>query len=209
MNMTVSAVYVAQNAQGPHVTEVKIRAFGQKMPGWHYGEGVAFDEETSSRAIALHREMTRWGLFTTDAFPGLRGQIVLTAYHSDEYLQLSVEPDGSISYLREHGGKELAEEQGLTDQSAIQAIKDFAEQIWKQSGSSVRSSSTLAEAGSRVARLTTQVEAFGAFLLLTRSASVNKARPFANTSGTTMGKWRVSRRSSGGSLRTYYQMGAS
>jgi len=208
MNVAVSPAYVAQDARTQHVTEAKILSFRLKAPGWHYGEGSGFDEETLSRAIILHRELIRWGLFTTDAFPGLRGQVVVTAYHSEHYFELSVEPDGMVSCLRECCGKVVVEKEGLTDKSAIQAIKDFAEQIWKQSGSSAFSSSTLVRADFRVVPLITRAEDSEASPSSTANASGNKVRPFANTSGAIMGKSRVSRQSSGVSRRTYFQMGA-
>ena len=91
----------------PPRTERKIEGFQTKQYGWHYGEGVAFERATLDRAISLHREVLRQDSFRTNAFPGLRGQVLVTIYRGNHYLEFSVEPDGAVAFLHEVDDQEI------------------------------------------------------------------------------------------------------
>ena len=85
MNSGSLTQYWVQDIGEPHVTERKIRNFSRRVLGWHFGDGVAFSQNVLEGALELHRAALAQGLFETDAFPGIRGQIVVTIYRSQHY----------------------------------------------------------------------------------------------------------------------------
>ena len=141
----------------PHVTEDKIIGFSQYRRGWHYGEGVPFGERTIGLALKLHQEIIRQAFFVTDAFPGLQGQILVTIYYGDHYLEFTVEPDETISFCQEEQDVEILNCEGLSFEQAIKQLQEFRRQTWKGSGSSAEYSMTPENTGSRAPLLGTQV----------------------------------------------------
>lgn len=106
-------------------TERKIESFQTKQYGWHYGEGVAFERATIDRAISLHREVLCQGSFRTNAFPGLRGQVLVTVYHGNDYLEFSVEPDGTVAFLHEVDDREIDYREKLAPEEIGAIIADL------------------------------------------------------------------------------------
>ena len=133
-----------------HITEQKIRSFLSFQPGWSHGAGVAFDTQVLAEAIELNKAVVRAGLYVTDAFPGLFGEIMVTIYHRNHYLEFIREIDGSITFHHERGSEEIGAQEGLSLAEALTIIDQFREEAWKQSEFSRNVSLTLGNAISRV-----------------------------------------------------------
>lgn len=101
-----------------NVTERKIAGFKELDTGWHYGEGVGAEQVAVDHATSLNHEAVRNRLIETDAFPGINGAVMLTIYLSDDDLEFTVEPDGTITFYRERAGEEICYQEGLTVQEA-------------------------------------------------------------------------------------------
>jgi hypothetical protein len=105
--------------------EQKIQGFKGLKRGWHYGEGVSFEQSILDNAIALNRETISLGFLETDVFPGLNGEVVFTIYLDDHYLEFTLEPNGSITFCHEKGDKEISYQEGLSFQIAKERIRQF------------------------------------------------------------------------------------
>ncbi len=74
------------------ITDRKLRAFADLPNGWYYGEGVPFGGAVLNMARTLSL-----GLAETDAFPGLNGEVVVSVYFGEHYLEFTIDPDESIA----------------------------------------------------------------------------------------------------------------
>ena len=67
--------------------------------------------------------------FRNNQFVGDSGEIRLTVYHGDYYLEFTIETDDTISYLCEDGGEEDDYQEGLSLNEAIEIINSFKQSI--------------------------------------------------------------------------------
>lgn len=89
-------------------TEAKIRGFKNLQPGWHYGEGDQIQQAVLDRALECHARIINEGLFdATDAFPGLAGEVMVTAYKADGYLEFIMRPDDITEVCAEIPSKQF------------------------------------------------------------------------------------------------------
>ena len=96
-------------------TERKLQRFRQFKAGWHYGEGERINRDCIEKALALHREIDRTLSLKTNAFPGLCGEVVLTAYSGDHYWEFIFETDGTLTLCHEMEDKEVCYRENLPD----------------------------------------------------------------------------------------------
>jgi hypothetical protein len=124
-----SAFYTSSflKAQG---TRRKIKGFMHFDEGWSYGYGEKFNLQVVEEALALHTELIRIGISKTDAFPGLSGEVMVTGYYHNHYLEFIVEPDLTITFTHEVGDDEVFYQEGLSTQQAITHLREFYQ--WMQ-----------------------------------------------------------------------------
>lgn len=108
-----------------HPTERKLEQFANLAEGWHYGEGRAIDAASLERALSFNQEAIRTITPETDAFPGLNGEVVFTAYPTDHYLEFTFEPDGTVIFCHEEADREICYEEGLPLQEAKARLEGF------------------------------------------------------------------------------------
>ena len=152
MTVTSEAVYsyLVQDVSIREVTEKKIRRFGEFENGWHYGEGVSFEQSVLDNAIALNREAIRLAFYETDAFPGTDGEVMLVVYSGDYDLEFVFERDGSVTFCHERGDEEICYRERLSLQDARTIIAKFREKTWKESGFLASGFMIVGEAGLEV-----------------------------------------------------------
>ena len=110
-----------------HVVEVKIRSFSDLADGWHFGEGGSIPEEVIGVALALSRYARELKFSEIDAFPGVNGEILLTIYHRNNVLELTIEPDLSINAVMEVDDMEVSDKEGLSVVEAKEQINRLKE----------------------------------------------------------------------------------
>jgi len=120
----------------------KIRSFADLPVGWHYGEGVPATKGTIDRALVLESEFHKFSFRKTNAFPGIDGEIRVTAYYQSIYVEMTLEISGSVSYIYEFANEEIESEE-LTFDEALAKIADFRGKIWALSGLSIFDTTTL------------------------------------------------------------------
>ena len=134
MNITNGTTIIlhTQLPSDVHITTKKIMAFRRLTDGWHYGEGYHVDESVVNTALELHKRILSLGLYETDAFPGIEGNIVLTVYSGTECLEFTLMSNGNIQYCRERDDVEVCEEVSLTILQAENILKDFRQGTCRQ-----------------------------------------------------------------------------
>jgi hypothetical protein len=161
-------------------TDQKIIGFKKLQVGWHYGRGIPPTDDAVSKARALNIEALRAGFKKTNAFPGIDGEIQVTAYHQSIYLELTIELDGMITFVYERDDQEIAYEK-VTFDEVITKIRKFRGLTWALSGLSTSSTTTPIEGDSEV--LPSDLPAMGAaFPSLTQSAYSEPVPAFVSTS---------------------------
>ena len=104
-NSQVNAFFIPSDISTPTIE--KIYDFKKLGNGWHYGEGIPFQESILDDAVSLIEETVKLAFYTTDAFPGLDGEIMCTIYYHDHYLEFTIESDSSVTFIRENGDEEI------------------------------------------------------------------------------------------------------
>lgn len=131
-------------------TVKKIERFRSLPVGWHYGSGVAADRATIARAKDIFTQYAQMGFSVTDAFPGKDGEIVVTAYKNDYYIECVVEVDGTYSVVGEKDKDVIIETERGSEGQTIAAIVKVARQAWNIFGSYTLSTTTQGETSSKV-----------------------------------------------------------
>lgn len=129
---------ITSEKQDEPETLKKIDSFLYLEKGWHYGKGVF----PSKKTIAIAKKIAEQALsniFDTDAFPGIDGEIMVTVYYKEHYLEFTIESDGEITFVHELNDEELVYKEGLKLQEAKIKLDDFCEKIWNISELSTES----------------------------------------------------------------------
>jgi len=153
-----------------NATEKKINSFKFLPVGWHYGNGIPPSDKVLGWASRLNLYAELAGFEATDVFPGIDGEIMLTVYHGDIYLEFSIEVDGSINYIREQGDKEVDSKENISLHQATSYIEKIGILKWRLSESSIQNTMIQGRKDSRVLRLS-QVKP-------TKSQSSRRNAPF-------------------------------
>lgn len=114
----------------PAETTSKINSFAELPAGWHFGEGMPPSPDRVKNARLLHFEFVRSGFTRTNAFPGIDGQIMVTAYRGSEYHEFSLELDGSLDYVFELGNEEQDCKENLSLEEALEIVRELANIVW-------------------------------------------------------------------------------
>lgn len=105
-------------------TEDKILDFKNLEKGWCYGEGIPIKDNVITQAMELHKVILHKGFGQTDAFPGLNGEVRITAYTAFDYLEFTFESFDKITFTYET--KEVmvpvSYQEGLTLHDAILCV---------------------------------------------------------------------------------------
>ncbi len=186
-----------ETANRKSATASKIAAFADLPVGWSYGRGRPPSASVRFTAQELLRQATRLGLYKTDAFPGESGEIALTIYAGLDYLEFIVEPNLSITYMRETDDVEIAAAENLSSAEAIKRLEEFAAERWNSLGWSPSSISIEQSDGSTVWHLGIPQTAPAS---QSSPLSVSSASPplYVGISDTSIPKYHVAPRSSGG-----------
>ena len=111
-------------------TAKKLAAFKNLPHGWNYGRGCPIREDVYDHAESLLLYINELGISNTDAFPGSDGDVCITAYRLDHYLEVTVEVDSSISVSHEIGDNEDSFVENLSLADAKKALREAVGKIW-------------------------------------------------------------------------------
>jgi hypothetical protein len=121
---------VIAQGQGANVqTERKIRSFAQLPQGWHYGAGGPIAGEIIHIACQYLWHLMMLGFVETDAFPGVDGEVMVTAYRGKHCIELTVELDRSFAVAHQFDGEDRFHEVGLSGVQACAALEHIAREV--------------------------------------------------------------------------------
>ncbi len=118
------------NSLSANNTDEKILNFADIVSGWHFGEGISISAGAIRDASKLHNAFLVHGFYETDAFPGLAGEIRVTACHGNQYFEFTREPDGEWSYIYELDGTVQKELDNLTMEQVEEIVRNASNDIW-------------------------------------------------------------------------------
>lgn len=111
-----------------------------RPPSWPNVRASA-DSDAANLAKTAVALLIRRGFSQTDAFLGDGGEIRVTAYAEDVYIELTFENDGTVSLIREDGARESLNIDGLSVLSVIRWLLTQNTKPWDLSESSIHISS--------------------------------------------------------------------
>lgn len=137
MNLVISSTTGAINlrpvSDGCVATKRKIRGLTRIKSGWHYGEGVAFDDSEINLALQLLDDALKRGYIKSDVFPALNGAILLTFYEEEYCVEITVRKDSLFDFTLEFEDDELSTNENLTYSAVLDNLKSVRSLIWNSS----------------------------------------------------------------------------
>jgi len=121
-----------------YATKRKIDSFKNLPSGWHYGEGMAPDQAKIDLAHDWHRKLAELGFQSTDASPGVGGEIMISGYHESDDVEIVLEGDESISFYHEHNDEIVTSISHEAPGAVDEALERAGAMIWNTSGSSTK-----------------------------------------------------------------------
>lgn len=163
----------------------KINSFSTINNGWHYGRGRPPSASTISMAASVNNFLVQVGLTTTDAFPGIDGEIMVTAYLNDLYCECIVESNGTYSVNTEVNSVDVVSCKNMSEADVIGTLFGVARTQWNISGSSTLVTTMAGEESSKVLLSGTH-QTGPVFQSYSVGASINTNMVGANISGGTI-----------------------
>jgi hypothetical protein len=124
-------------------TAKKIQSFGKLPDGWHYGTGERAPDSIVSIALEYLSYFTILGFEETDAFPGIDGEIMLTAYKRSHCIEVTVEVDKTFTIAHQIDRKDHTYETDLSGISAsleiTRIVREIEQEEWNSLGSLIHS----------------------------------------------------------------------
>jgi len=114
----------------PPTTQNKIVGFAEYFVGWHFGEGMPPTEDAIDRALQFETYLRSLGFAETDAFLGVSGEIMVTGYEGDNYVEVLVEVNGQFGLVYEHGETEELNEEQRPEEWVRQQLRELADRLW-------------------------------------------------------------------------------
>lgn len=103
----------------------KILSFLELPIGWNYGQGRPPTREQALRALYAVATIDAAGFPIADAFPGNEGEIMVTGYRGELYLELTFEENEDCAFVIEDGDEELLSLEGLPDSDALAYVSEI------------------------------------------------------------------------------------
>ena len=161
-------------------TAQKISEFRQLRSGWHFGEGTALPEVTIGTALKINRAAGLRGYASTNAFPGINGEIQVTVYDGSIYLEFTIDAKSKITFVREDDDHEVAYEEDLSITDALAMIPLLTEHAWRLSDLSTPTPTLIAKSAASSALRSNRLVTGAEFQLLIKPVSTAPAYPSAN-----------------------------
>ena len=148
------AIGVSPSAVRGTGTIAKLLSFLDLPDGWHYGSGSPPDSVRVQNAVGIIDLFASHGLVKTDAFPGIDGEVRITAYHNTSYLEVTLELDGTVCLVLEADGAEVIYKDRLSLWEAKilldKTLVGMKQEECNSSDLSIQNTTTLLEESSKI-----------------------------------------------------------
>ncbi len=169
-------------------TTKKVREFAELPKGWRYGSGVPASTEKVEQAITALFFAYANGISIVNAFPGSEGEILVSFYHEEHTLDVTLEVDGSFTIAQDESDRQVAFTEGNSKEQAFDAIREFGQRTCDSSELYIEESTIQYAGGSKAPHLVSQ--ATEAFQLLIPHVPSPSVAPRAYISfDSTQNKW--------------------
>lgn len=112
----------------------KLEEFASLPTGWHFGEGVGPSPATISMARDASLFLSELGVSKQDCFPGVFGEIRVTGYLNDLYIEITFENNATSSLVIEKSSETKFQLEEATSQQLKQNIRHYVEaEQWNMS----------------------------------------------------------------------------
>lgn len=112
----------------------KVESFRNLELGWFYGSGIKPTDATIRNSLILLEEIINSGFEKTDAFPGENGEIQVTGYLRDEYIEIIVDSDNINLISFEVNDEEVYYKEDISISNTLQLINHRRGIAWLLSG---------------------------------------------------------------------------
>lgn len=116
-------------------TREKISNFKNLPVGWNFREGIPPSDNVIKSAQLLNSTMKAAKFLSTDAFPGVGGQIQVNAYSENIYLEFMIENEHEIFFTLELENELIFEVVSVDIFQAVSAIFFWGAKLWDTSES--------------------------------------------------------------------------
>ena len=165
-----------------NLVEKKIKSFLELSDGWHFSDGETPSIDVIEQAIKLHNTLVEVGLSQTDAFPGIDGEVRVTAYTRNSYYEFTIDKYFHVTFVYEINNRVQVFEEDLSINDAILRIRYWGLR-WASFESSTKDIMTVGESGSKALHLDQEARMYQSS---TEIASPITARAYATTSKDTI-----------------------
>lgn len=114
----------------------KITEFTKLAAGWNFGAGKEFLDRVIIQAKQADNLLVQLLAAPTDAFPGSNGEIMVTAYKDDYYLEYTLHGGDEFSVRAIKGNTVIQSASRVGQREALSNLVGVAQTIWGTSGSS-------------------------------------------------------------------------
>ncbi len=181
----------------------KIQGFSNLPRGWYYGEGEAPSKDAINLALKLNEQAFANGFNKTDAFPGINGEIQVTAYFDLFFIEMTIERNEEISYLFEFNKEEIEYRENLSYFEMVKKIMQFKGPLWALSTQSITTTTIKFKDDSVVSPSIHQVMEVE-YPYLTKDVQFKPVGIFVTTSQPSIPSMMSLQRSSGKYLKNYF-----
>jgi hypothetical protein len=129
-------------------TANEIMDFTRLPKGWHYGRGGPISKKVCAWALELNRHALAMRYHTTEAFPGVDGEVMVSAYIQNYTLDFTIYPDGHITFRCEIDDEDVDYADNLTLEVAKLKLTVLGYFIWNLFGSFIQDTSVKKKATS-------------------------------------------------------------
>lgn len=186
-------------------TELKIKGFAGLPLGWNFGRGTGISPPIIENALKINKTAIDMAFYETDAFPGDNGEIMVTIYYQEYYLEFTIESDGEIIFYQELKDEEIKYRENLTLNDILKIITQFRANIWKRSGL-LAADTMIAKRNDLPALRSKTSEVIREYPLSTKIVSSTQETPSVNILESITEIFQASRQSSGTSKQTFSLM---
>ncbi|MCK7581734.1 MAG: ATP-binding protein [Chromatiales bacterium] len=175
-------------------TLLKLDDFKAFDAGWCYGDGLKFPDEVILLSKQVIIDLIKNGFNKTDVFPGLSGEIRVTAYVRNHYLEFTVENNREITFLYEVNDNEIEYIEALSLDDCLLKIKEY-NWLCDWFAQSIKNTTTKQKADFSLWR--SDLHPMEVYQHLNVIAQYAKAKPCASTSRNIIKTWQDRRQSIG------------
>lgn len=182
----------------------KVYSFLSLQEGWHYGEGTPPSISVVNKAYRLI-ERASLSLFRTDVYPGVDGEVQVSLYFRDHYLEFLIERDESVTFVHEVNGQEVDYRENQSFEDSMKLIVSHGRELWKNLlERSTKSITIIASSASQV--WPSRIHQAEVSPFLQKNVLKRQASQFVSTSENITQRTLATRRSSGSSQNQIFHL---